>query len=106
MTKMLPAQRAVGRGTHRKPPRRGRRPSVRRRTVLALALVLVTYGIVRAGPAAFNYEQSALSLLSNHMQMVEATTADAFTPASDPLTPTGWTATASDQERGNPASAA
>jgi galactose oxidase len=106
MTKMLPAQRAVGGGTHRKPPRRGRRPSVRRRTVLAAALILVTYGVVRAGPPAFDYEQPALSLSSSHMQMVEATTADAFTPASDPLKPSGWTATASDQESGNPASAA
>ncbi len=69
-------------------------------------LVLATYGIVRAGPAAFQYGQPALTLSSNHMQMVEATTADVFTPASDPLTPTAWTAVASDQESGNPASAA
>jgi galactose oxidase len=40
----------------------------------------------------------------NHMTMLTATTPASFTTAADALPSSGWTATASDQESGNPAS--
>ena len=100
MTKMLPELSPVGRGTHRK----RHRPWVDRRLVLAAALALTTYGFVRVAPAAFQDGSPAVSLAGNHMQMLEATTADSFTPAAGPLRPTGWTAVASSQQSGYPAS--
>src|SRR5260370_33005668 len=41
---------------------------------------------------------------ANHMPMLTATAPDSFTAKVDPLGSSGWTATASDQERGYPAS--
>lgn len=71
--------------------------------VLAVASLLVTYGFVRIEPSAFRYG-SGVALAGNHMQMLEATTADSFTPVADPLQASGWTAVASDSESGDPAS--
>ncbi len=72
--------------------------------ILAVAVLLAGYGFVRVGPAAFQYGTPGISLASNHMQMLEATTADSYTPAADPLRPAGWTAVASSQQGGHPAS--
>jgi galactose oxidase len=71
--------------------------------VLAVAMLLITYAFVRIGPAAFRYD-SGVALAGDHMQMIQATTADSFTPASDPLAATGWTAVASDSQAGDPVS--
>lgn len=72
--------------------------------ILAVTVLLAGYGLVRVAPAAFRYGTPGISLASNHMQMLEATTADSYTPAADPLRPAGWTAVASSQQGGHPAS--
>ena len=71
--------------------------------VLAVAMLLVTYAFVHIWPTAFRYG-SGVALTGNHMQMLEATAADSFTPAADPLPSAGWTVVASDTESGDPAS--
>lgn len=45
-----------------------------------------------------------MEMAGNHMQMLTAATPDSFTTAADPLPSSHWTAVASDQESGNPAS--
>jgi len=72
--------------------------------IVAVALLLAAYGIVRVGPAAFRYGQPAVALTGDHMQMLQATAADSFVPEADPLKTSGWTVAASDQESSNPAS--
>ena len=45
-----------------------------------------------------------MEMTANHMPMLTATAPDSFTAKADPLSSSGWTATASDQESGYPAS--
>jgi galactose oxidase len=84
--------------------------------VLTVTALLLGYAAVREEPAAFGGGQAGvgqpatrqaamgMQLVGDHMQMLEATTADSFTPQADPLAESGWTAAASDQQSGYPAS--
>ena len=45
-----------------------------------------------------------MDMAADHMPMLTATAPDSFTAKADPLSSSGWTATASDQESGYPAS--
>ena len=47
-----------------------------------------------------------MNMTGDHMQMLTATAPDSFTAKADPLASAGWTATASDQASGYPASKA
>jgi galactose oxidase len=46
----------------------------------------------------------SMAMTGNHMPMITATAEDSFTPQRAPLSSSGWTAVASDQQSGYPAS--
>ena len=67
-------------------------------TIAAVLLLAAPFG--RGAPEA----AAALTAPVNPTPMLMASTADAFTPKAAALSPSGWTATASDQAAGYPAS--
>lgn len=71
--------------------------------VVALAGTVYAYNHV--GQVRIPVElPSSMPMASNHMPMLAASERDSFTAQADPLPSAGWTATASDEESGNPAS--
>ncbi|MBO0881192.1 MAG: discoidin domain-containing protein [Mycobacterium sp.] len=76
---------------------------VRRFWTAAVITVVVASALAYVS-GAWVTTNAVTSLVGNHMPMVTATTADAFTAKKASLAPTGWTAVASDQQSSNPAS--
>ena len=72
--------------------------------ISAVALLLLTYAFVQVRSAEDRNSAPGLDLSANHMTMLMASAADSFTAKADPLPSSGWTAVASDQESGHPAS--
>jgi galactose oxidase len=73
--------------------------------VMALLAIAVAYNLVDAPPVPVGVPPGMV-LTATHMSMMTATAPDSFTPRADPLPSSRWTATASDQARGQPASLA
>jgi galactose oxidase len=74
------------------------------RSWIASVIVLVVASTSVFVSNSWRSTSDRMILVSNHMQMVTATSADSFTAKAAALPSTGWTAVASDQQGSNPAS--
>lgn len=70
---------------------------------VALLAVAVGYNLVDAPPVPVGVPRSMV-LTASHMPMMTATESDSFIAEADQIPSSRWTATASDQARGHPAS--
>lgn len=73
--------------------------------IAVTALLGIVYAYAQVGSVTIPQGMPRdMVLTASHMPMLTATAADSFTPKSDPIASTHWTATASDQAGSHPAS--
>jgi galactose oxidase len=70
-----------------------------------IAILCLTYAYYHLGSVTIPLGMhGTMEMAGNHMPMLTATAPDSFTAKADPLSSSGWTATASDQSSSHPAS--